>query len=314
MHRRLVLGAVGLSALFDGTAAHSPPAGTTSDPRHDSRSAAPIARAPGNMTSVLRYREVEAGEAVKSGTKLRLLPVGDSITVGFLSDSDGGDGDGYRRRLEDDLSGDEVVFAGTESSGSMNDGYYAAWNGRTIQWISDHVDESLEQRPNIILLAAGTNDMNPNPSVSREGNDPAEAADRLGGLIDKMVQECPDATILVAMIIGTCSEHQAPATTEFQQLIPGIVQERYDAGHHVLAVDFTTFRNSDLRDCIHPTNQGYTIMGDYWYSFLHRIPTDWIREPVGLDPDRPDSAGSTPGYDGTFVFMSGMMASFLLAL
>lgn len=61
------------------------------------------------MTSILRYREVEAGEAVKGGTKLRILPVGDSITVGFLSDSNGGDGDGYRGRLEDDLSGKSLA-------------------------------------------------------------------------------------------------------------------------------------------------------------------------------------------------------------
>ena len=53
---------------------------------------------------VLQYRHTDAGKEVKPGTELRILPVGDSITVGFLSDRNGGDSDGYRRQLKSDLS------------------------------------------------------------------------------------------------------------------------------------------------------------------------------------------------------------------
>ncbi|KAK6708383.1 hypothetical protein SNK04_009348 [Fusarium graminearum] len=238
---------------------------------------------------VLKYKVTEPGEAVKKGIELRILPVGDSITVGYLSDRQGGDGNGYRGQLKKDLSGDKVVFAGTESSGTMIDGNYAAWSGKTIQYISDHVDPSLKQHPNIILLAAGTNDMNPNHGISKEGNDPKDAADRLGKLIDKMFKACPDATILVAMIINTCDEKQSPATKEFQKFVPGVVRARHDDGKHVLAVDFTTFKTSDLQDCIHPTNDGYKLIGDYWYSFIHQIPNSWIKKPVGPDPNGGDS-------------------------
>lgn len=55
-------------------------------------------------TEVLRYKNTKPGKALKPGTELRILCVGDSITVGFLSDQDGGDGNGYRLRLLDDLS------------------------------------------------------------------------------------------------------------------------------------------------------------------------------------------------------------------
>lgn len=99
---------------------------------------------PPDTDVVLKYKEIEAGESVKKGTKLRILPVGDSITVGYLSDRNGGDGNGYRGQLKKDLSGrsthqfgticfmltsgldDEVVFVGTESSGVMSDGYYVS--------------------------------------------------------------------------------------------------------------------------------------------------------------------------------------------
>jgi hypothetical protein len=52
----------------------------------------------------LTFKNTPPGKAIKPGTELRILPVGDSITYGFLSDLDGGDGNGYRLRLREDLS------------------------------------------------------------------------------------------------------------------------------------------------------------------------------------------------------------------
>ncbi|UKZ47743.1 hypothetical protein TrVGV298_001969 [Trichoderma virens] len=239
----------------------------------------------------LQLKNTAPGTPIKPGTELRILAVGDSITYGFLSDQDDGDGNGYRLRLRQYLSKDKVVYAGTETSptGNMTDGYFAAWNGKTIQYIADHVGPSLEQRPNIILLHAGTNDMNPNSAISTEGHDPVAASERLGSLIDKMTVACPDAVILVAMIIGTCNAEQSPQTKVFQSLVPKVVTPRLQAGKHVLAVDFSTFGLGNLRDCIHPTNQGYQLVGYYWYDFIAQIPRDWITAPVGKDPEREES-------------------------
>lgn len=167
----------------------------------------------------------------------------------------------------------------------------AAWSGKTIQYISDHVDESLDQRPNIIILAAGTNDMNSSPTIATEGNNPSEASKRLGELVDKMVAKCPDATILVSMIIPTCGNEalavQQGRTEKFQQLVADVVKTRYDDGKHVLAADFVGFWKNLLRsDCVHPTEDGYHEMGHDWYDFITQIPQDWINEPVGPDPAR----------------------------
>jgi hypothetical protein len=49
----------------------------------------------------VRYGNTAPGVAVRTGTKLRILPVGDSITVGWLGD----DHNGYRKQLRDNLSG-----------------------------------------------------------------------------------------------------------------------------------------------------------------------------------------------------------------
>lgn len=54
---------------------------------------------------VLQYKATAPGKRVQSGKKLRILTIGDSITVGFKSDEKGGDGNGYRLKLRNDLSG-----------------------------------------------------------------------------------------------------------------------------------------------------------------------------------------------------------------
>lgn len=59
---------------------------------------------PSEGVDILRYRNSKPGVPVKPGTELRILCVGDSITVGLLSDKNGGDGNGYRLELRNALS------------------------------------------------------------------------------------------------------------------------------------------------------------------------------------------------------------------
>ncbi|RKL07725.1 hypothetical protein BFJ68_g9763 [Fusarium oxysporum] len=126
------------------------------------------------------------------------------------------------------------------------------------------------------------------PSISKEGNDPKDAATRLGDLIDKIVRYCPDAVILVAIPLASC-DTEKPKMPIYRALIPGLVRQRRKDGDHVIAVDFSTFDLGELRDCLHPTNEGYSIMGDYWYDFIKQVPKGWIKEPVGDDPKREEN-------------------------
>jgi hypothetical protein len=142
--------------------------------------------------------------------------------------------------------------------------------------------------------------MNPNLGIATEGNNPREAAERLGVLVDKIIRECPGAVILVARIISTCDAAQQPRTAEYQNIIPDVIGRRRVAGAHVLVVDFTTFPIPLLRDCIHPSIEGYKVFGDYWINFVNQIPPQWIRNPIGPDPVRvnlPD-LNANGGLDG----------------
>jgi hypothetical protein len=57
-----------------------------------------------NGHEVLYRSGFPGGIDMAGGADLRILTVGDSITAGFLSRDDGGDGNGYRKKLKDNLS------------------------------------------------------------------------------------------------------------------------------------------------------------------------------------------------------------------
>src|ERR1700712_4085517 len=85
---------------------------------------------------------------------LRILPLGDSITFGFLST----DGNGYRQDLLTMLSGTQVQYIGSIRAGNMTDNFNEGHSGAVISQIAGFANQSLPQRPNLILLMAGTND------------------------------------------------------------------------------------------------------------------------------------------------------------
>ncbi|KAF9784143.1 hypothetical protein IL306_008345 [Fusarium sp. DS 682] len=229
------------------------------------------------------------GEVLHNGVKLRILSVGASITVGY---GPGTDGNGYRKKLQEDLSGNKVIWAGTEKNpkGDVVNGYFAAWSGKTVKYINDHVDVSLTQRPNLILVFAGTNDMSSDLNVATEGNDPKEAAYRLKSMVEKMKSKCPDATIIIGMITDVCKDpkhdDQRKRIRAYRKHIVEITSELSADGSHVRAADFGPFKDKLLSDCVHPTQEGYQIMGDWWYDFINQIPNGWIKRPIGADPVR----------------------------
>ena len=130
--------------------------------------------------------------------------------------------------------------------------------------------------------------MNNDPKISVQGNDPNEAVQRLAALVDKMIKTCPEATILVAMPVPTMqtasesSPGQEDRTKQYCSLIPGMVAQRQQQGSRVITVDFSNFPLTALNSGgVHLTSQGYNLMGDWWYDFIHQIPTDWIESPDG---------------------------------
>ncbi len=199
-----------------------------------------------------------------NGSPCKILPLGDSITLGAKST----DGAGYRSQLFKLIvaAAQKVTFTGSLSSGPsevsgqpfprMHEGH----SGWTISQLSPLIPSpALDGKPNIILLHIGTNDIG--------YRDPTLMATRLDALIDKLVTNSPDALIVVAQI--TTARTDNDTRDAYNAKIPGIVQTRAAKGQHIISVDMNKIPMADLAsDGVHPNDQGYVYMAGVWYPAI----------------------------------------------
>ncbi|KAL8772318.1 MAG: hypothetical protein Q9209_002530 [Squamulea sp. 1 TL-2023] len=232
---------------------------------------------------------------IGNGIEVRIYPLGDSITTGDQSSG----GNGYRIGLQKALAGSKVSFVGSKFNGNMQDGWNEGWAGFNISQIAEKAKLSqLWMDPNIILIHAGTNDLNVVPPV-----DPRNALDRLGALIDQVVADGPSSVILVAQIIHIKDAKADAQIQAYNNAIPGIVQKRANAGHKVMVVDMRGVMSADLgKDGFHPIDAGYQKMADVWFRGIQAASNKgWIKAPKAPIPmprvqPAPDAgSGNTPG-------------------
>ncbi|KAH6910987.1 lipolytic enzyme [Coprinopsis sp. MPI-PUGE-AT-0042] len=183
------------------------------------------------------------------------LPLGDSITFGMGSS----DGNAYRKALKDLLQQDgiSIDYIGTTKAGNMQDNECTCTSGATIEQISGYATQSLTQKPAVVLLKAGTNDIGQNRDI-------ANAPNRLMQLVDKIFTASPSATVMVASLIPL-SFGQANVDT-YNQRVQALVQTRISQGQHIVWVSMAAVTTSDLADGVHPNAGGYVKMGTAWYN------------------------------------------------
>ena len=207
------------------------------------------------------------------GINLRLMPLGDSITAGYLSST----GDGYRGPLFTTLSGQvgTLNFVGSQFDGTMADPNNEGHFGDEINAIAGLATGELNTyRPNIITLHIGSNDLNNNYDVST-------APTRLAALIDQIVAAEPDATVLVAQLIPNANATVEARIVTYNAAIPAIVQARASKGEHVFVVSMSSLTTADLHDGLHPNDTGYQKMANAWDAAIKQvISAGWITYPV----------------------------------
>lgn len=218
-----------------------------------------------------------------SGAACNVMPLGDSITDGVGSPAPGG---GYRVELFHAAvqAHQALTFVGsaTDPNGpTMLDGKvfprdheghpgYTIDDSATTSGISPLVDQSIAtNHPQIVLLMIGTNDVNRNVDV-------ANAPARLGALLDRMINDAPNALLVVAKITPWMDDGaNASVVQTYNNAIAGVVQARAASGKHVITVDmyaaFTAnpdFKTALMSDFLHPNGAGYVVMGDVWYAAI----------------------------------------------
>ena len=222
---------------------------------------------------------MSAGAA--TATTIRVMPLGDSITDGYVVPG------GYRTQLWTrgvQTDGDAIDFVGSLASGPAtlgdqdNEGH-VSWclDGLPCGTANDLV-ASIDiwlaaAQPNIILLHGGTND------ISR-GFTGAQTATHLDTLLGKIYTDEPGVDVIVAKIIPMgVTGTKLQAWNDYQAAIPGVVSKYSLLGDDIQMVDMSTLLTLNTADYyqssptagydpLHPSQQGYDKMADAWYPAL----------------------------------------------
>ncbi|MDP9148990.1 MAG: SGNH/GDSL hydrolase family protein, partial [Myxococcota bacterium] len=208
-------------------------------------------------------------------TPCAIMPLGDSITYGYGQTTGGGYRvELFRRATTDNHS---ITYVGNVTSGpatvngvafpQQNEGHsgYTIDDSASTKGISPLVDASIAaNKPNIVLLMIGTNDMH-------YGIDLANAPARLGRLIDRITTDAPGALLLVGTIIPANGAQNTP-TQAYNAAIPGVLAARAAQGKHLAMVDLFaaigTWSSANYKDSEHPNDSGYALMAQAWYVAL----------------------------------------------
>jgi lysophospholipase L1-like esterase len=121
--------------------------------------------------------------------------------------------------------------------------------GYTISQIRGVAAGGLNLKPNVVLIHAGTNDLNRGNPASEPDSD---APRRLGLLIDDVLKVVPNAVVIVAKIIPAKRSSLAASIKTFNNALPAIVSARASKGSKVSLVDMNVLSLSELSDDLHP--------------------------------------------------------------
>ena len=223
--------------------------------------------------------------------KLRIMPLGDSITQGHSST----DTAGYRGLLWEGLKsagydvdyvGTRAVDPGTISGMDPDHEGHGGWcitdpsgNGSSIldklpSWLGE-VDA-----PNVILVLLGTND-------SGEDDFETKGLEDMGKTLEVLRQVEPDAHVLLATVLWRSSEpNNTRIANVFNPGLAGLVEAQSAKGQKITLVDMRskipvegTNGNRYFADGLHPNRDGYQLMANAWLDEIRKLYPD----PAAID-------------------------------
>lgn len=218
-------------------------------------------------------------------TPVRIMPLGDSITVGKysgLDTSEGADSDdiGYRKDLKDLLNnaGYSTDFVGSQTNGQTYPGFTDPQHEGHNGWTDTQVLQNIYNNgganwlgnytPDIILLHIGTNNLNPDPS-------------EVEGILNE-IDEYENATgrmviVILARIIDMVPNNQF--VNQFNNNVQAMASARTEFGNTLFMVDmedgagliYAIQPSGDFIDPLHPWSTGYTKMANVWKTAIDTV-------------------------------------------
>jgi lysophospholipase L1-like esterase len=199
----------------------------------------------------------------------RIMPLGDSITVGYgINTSDFSTMVGYRQFLQQKLASANYPFdfVGSQNSGYAipgfdydNEGYLGLSSAEAAnsvyQWLMDNPVD-------IVLLHIGTN------NLITDVSDVARILDE----IDRFKQDLhTQVKVVLAQILNR--QTYSADTTTFNNNLYNLFLVRKAAGDKIWLVDMehALIYPDDMSDIVHPNPTGYSKMADFWFSALGEL-------------------------------------------
>lgn len=207
----------------------------------------------GFLPALIRDLRATSQPPAADGARLRVMPVGDSITEGVNSTTN----NGYREPLErlELAQHHPIDYVGSHQTGSMANARNEGWSAQEIAFIQDKTMAHLkEYSPNVVMLLAGTNDI----GHGRE----AGAAQRLMSFVARIRATVPDAMVLVGSLLPDADAATAAAHRRFNDQVQLLLPPS-----DLASLRFVVFDNLDPRsemDGLHPNDSGYARMASTW--------------------------------------------------
>ncbi len=262
--------------------------------------------------------------------QLRILPLGNSLTYGYMSGTEQeGDLVGYRFRLYTLLNeaGYNFTFLGHISSGYnimppdcskngsilgvqayqladvMETGYYYSSNLGNVYIVYPPAPYlSVPQyQPDLVLLEIGTNDIN------HHNTNPSAINDILNAIDSYESTYSTEVLVLVAEIIntkdysgiGSCTSNTE--VTTFNNNLHTLINTRIASGDKVIMVNMQCAAGinyyTQMTDYLHPIQAGYNLMGDVWFDAIDGIHNAPVISNITVSPVNEGSSFSTFSLD-----------------
>lgn len=229
----------------------------------------------------LQKSRSKQNQTKSEGKTLRILPLGDSITLGYEDideNTRNGSKGGYRKFLGDLLNGKGLKFEFVGSSQNGPGGKELSSHEGHSGWRIDHIKDGVtgygwvkSARPDIVLLHIGTNDM-------FQSFEPQNSPGRLSALLDEIQKDAPNAVVLVAKIVPWPGNvDMAPYVSDYNNSVGLVVAQKQSEGKAMYAVDMHSSLDGQrgstdfCADQAHPSAQGYEKMAEVWASAIMQV-------------------------------------------
>lgn len=217
---------------------------------------------------------------------IKLMTYGDSITDGFWLKG------GYRtflcNKLEENGLSQYVDFVGSKKGGECYDNEHEGYTGFSIDniqesitggrmGISNLMPKRIEKfQPDVVTLMIGTNDILSHYELDKAG-------ERLEALLDKAFEKMPEGSTLFLATLPDMDasdntyidkdtytvEYMDQCIADYNEKVKALVEKKQGEGKNIVLADVhSALTKEDLYDGVHPNEEGYKKLADFWYDII----------------------------------------------